>query len=96
MKETSFKWSNYFKPTPQNLQYLAVALKSILVTIASSAFVSGHETFAFWTLIVGALLDELSKFFHRVNEDAMKTVSVTFPQSMESEVEIKEEIKKPE
>ncbi len=95
MEQTTFKWSNYFKATPANLQYLTVALKTILVTIAASAYVSGNEKIAFWTLISGAVLDELAKFFHKVNEEAMKTVSLTFPKSMESEVEITTNTTKP-
>lgn len=95
MEATSFKWSNYLKPTPSNLQFLSVGLKSILVTIAGSVFFSGNEKMGFYILLAGAILDELSKFFAKVNDESMKTVSVTFPKSMESEVEVKEETVKP-
>lgn len=40
-----------------------------------------------------AALDELGKFFGHVNDEAMKTVSVTFPEKLADQVEIKEEIK---
>lgn len=56
----------------------------------------GMKSLPFGTLIFGAVLDELSKFFHKVNEDVMKTVSVTYPESIADQVEVKEETKKAE
>jgi len=87
---TSFKWGNYLKPTPANLQYLALGLKSILVTIAGATFFSGNEKVGFYILLFGAILDELSKFFAHVNEEAMKSVTVTFPDKLSDQVKVTE------
>lgn len=96
MDEMKFKWSNYFKPTPTNLQYFATSLKGLVVGFAGGAWIGGAPTWVPMTIgAVGLLLDELIKFFGRVNEEESKRViSVKVP--TQADVEVKDEIKKDE
>lgn len=67
MKEkVTFKWSNYFKPTPRNILYLVETLKGIVVGISVSSYINEHEKLAFYMLLSGAVLDSLAKFFSKV------------------------------
>jgi len=65
MKNISIR--NYFEPTPKNVKKWLLAIKSILATISVSAYVNGSEKVAFWILVGGACIDELTNLFS--NED---------------------------
>lgn len=65
----SIKWSNYFKPTPTNIQYLVEGMKGIVATASVSSFIAGSPEVAFWILISGEVLDFVSKFLSRVAND---------------------------
>lgn len=65
MKKISIK--NYFEPTPKNVKRWLLAIKSILATISVSAYVNGNEKVAFWILVGGACIDELTNLIS--NED---------------------------
>jgi hypothetical protein len=65
MKNISLR--NYFEPTPKNVKRWLLAIKSILATISVSAYVNGNEKVAFWILVGGAVIDELTNLFS--NED---------------------------
>ena len=65
MKKISLR--NYFEPTPKNVKRWLLAIKSILATISVSAYVNGSEKVAFWTLVGGACIDELTNLIS--NED---------------------------
>lgn len=51
---------NYFEPTPKNVKRWLLAIKSIIGTISVSAYVNGNEKVAFWILVGGACIDELT------------------------------------
>lgn len=95
-KEVEFHWSNYFKPTPINIQYFIEGIKGILGSIAVTSFVLKDETLSFWMLIAAGALDYLSKFFARVANDYKESITVEFPASMSDDVTVTSEIKKPE
>lgn len=61
--ETKAKLSNYFKPTPKNIQKWLLAIKAIIGTIAVSEFASGSPHVAFYLMLAGAILEEGSKLF---------------------------------
>ena len=65
MKKISIR--NYFEPTPKNVKKWLLAIKSILATISGAAYVNGNEKIAFWILVGGAVIDELTNLFS--NED---------------------------
>jgi len=64
---TNISLKNYFEPTPKNVKKWLLAIKSILATISVSAYVNGNEKIAFWILVGGAVIDELTNLFS--NED---------------------------
>ena len=68
-EKTTFSWKNYFKPTPDNLTYLASSLKGITIVIAGSAWASGNPHIGMIVMVTGAVLDELAKFFAKVSQD---------------------------
>lgn len=92
-EKTTFKWSNYFKPTPDNLQYLATGLKSITLLVGGSAYVMGNEKIGFFILLSGAVLDELSKFFARVSHDMKESIEIESTIKITHKVENDEENK---
>lgn len=65
MKNISIK--NYFEPTPKNVKKWLLAIKSILGTISGAAYVNGNEKVAFWILVGGAFIDELTNLFSNDN-----------------------------
>jgi hypothetical protein len=64
---TKISLKNYFEPTPKNVKKWLLAIKSILATISVSAYVNGNEKIAFWILVGGAVIDELTNLIS--NED---------------------------
>ncbi len=67
--KTTWSYKNYLKPTPDNIQYLVTALKTILLAVSGTVLANGNPVMAFWIMVGGAVLDELSKFFARVAHD---------------------------
>ena len=65
MKKISIKY--YFEPTPKNVKKWLLAIKSVLGTISVSAYVNGNEKIAFWILVGGAVIDELTNLFSNEN-----------------------------
>jgi hypothetical protein len=65
MKNISIK--NYFEPTPKNVKKWLLAIKSILAIISVSAYVNANEKIAFWILVGGAVIDELTNLFSNEN-----------------------------
>jgi hypothetical protein len=65
MKKISLR--NYFEPTPKNVKKWLLAIKSILATISVSAYVNGSEKVAFWILVGGACIDELTNLISNEN-----------------------------
>jgi hypothetical protein len=65
MKNISLR--NYFEPTPKNVKKWLLAIKSILGTISGAAYVNGNEKMAFWILVGGAFIDELTNLFSNDN-----------------------------
>jgi drug/metabolite transporter (DMT)-like permease len=60
--------SNYYKRTPKKLLRIMLAVKGIVLTASGSAYMSDHPNWAFWMLIAGAVLDELTKLFTDEND----------------------------
>lgn len=94
MTKVSFSWSNYFRATPKNLEYLAAALRRIVAVVAGvTVIMEADKWVPFAVLLAGAILDELKNFFAHAAEGEQETVSVTFPASMADDVEVKQETK---
>jgi hypothetical protein len=58
-----YGWKYYFAPTPKNVSRWMIALKGVLATVATTAFVEGNETFAFYLLLGTGLLNEFGQLF---------------------------------
>lgn len=94
----SFSWKNYFRPTPSNLQYISVSLRTIIGGIGGTTLVMEADKWVtFSILLAGFLLDEVIKFFGHINEEESKrVVSVEIPEEISGDVVVKDEIKKNE
>jgi len=64
---TNISLKNYFEPTPKNVKKWLLAIKSILATISGAAYVNGNEKIAFWILVGGACIDELTNLLSNDN-----------------------------
>ena len=64
---TNISLKNYFEPTPKNVNKWLLAIKSVLATISVSAYVNGNEKIAFWILVGGACIDELTNLLSNDN-----------------------------
>jgi len=64
---TNISLKNYFEPTPKNVKKWLLAIKSVLATISVSAYVNGNEKIAFWILVGGACIDELTNLLSKDN-----------------------------
>lgn len=92
MSNVKFSYRNYFKPTPENLQYISMSLRSIIGAIAGTTLVMEASKWVTGGILVsGFILDELIKFFGHVSEESKRVISVEV--DAKSEVEVKDEIK---
>jgi len=64
---TNISLKNYFEPTPKNVKKWLLAIKSILATVSGAAYVNGNEKIAFWILVGGACIDELTNLLSNDN-----------------------------
>lgn len=88
-----FSWSNYFRPTPTNLQRFATAMRAVIGGIAGTTLLMEADKYVtFGILLAGYLLDEMIKFFGQVNDEENKRV-ITVEVPAETEVEVKDEVK---
>lgn len=89
----SFSWSNYFKPTPKNLEKFMILIKVILAGIAGTALLNQHPYLSSYILLSAGILDHLAKFFAEINDDYVKTITTTItgPAEATSQIEVKTE-----
>ena len=52
---------NYSKPRSHKVKKIMMAVKSFLGTISVATYFTEHQNIAFWILVLGAALDEISK-----------------------------------
>jgi hypothetical protein len=95
MKNISFKWSNYTKPTPYNLQVLAGVMREFVTLIAGFGMIMElNKWLPIGVLTLGWILDKLKNFFaHVAHEGDIETVSVSYPAEMSDSIEVKQEDK---
>ncbi|RYD57301.1 MAG: hypothetical protein EOP56_08300 [Sphingobacteriales bacterium] len=67
--------NNYYKRTPKKLLKLMLAIKGILLAASGSAYMTNHPGLAFWMLVGGAALDELTKLFTDENNNSSGTAA---------------------
>lgn len=92
MNNVKFSYRNYFKPTPENLQYISISIRSIIGSIAGTTLImEANKWVTFGILLSGFILDELIKFFGHVSEESKRVISVEV--DAKSDVEVKDEIK---
>jgi hypothetical protein len=73
-----FAWSNYFRPTPVNLQYFATMIRGLFVLITGTTIVmEAGVTTNLLCLATGYLLDEAIKFLGRAAQDYQHDVTIT-------------------
>lgn len=92
--KVTFSWKNYFRPTPDNLQYFATGIRGLFVVITStSILMHAGEVINLACIATGYLLDELIKFFGRAAHDYALTVTET---TTTTQKETKIEVSAPE
>jgi len=95
MSDMKFSYRNYFKPTPENLQYISMSMRSIIGSIAGTTLImEANKWITFGVLLSGFILDELIKFFGHVSDDSKRVISVEV--DAKSEVQVTDEIKEAE
>lgn len=95
VKKMSFHWSNYTRPTPENLAMFVASIRRLVAVIAGFTVVmESNKWIPLGIIFVGALLDELKNFFAYAAAGEKEVVSVSFPSAVADQVEVKTEIKK--
>lgn len=95
-KETSFKWSNYTKPTPANLKMFMEFWKGLTVFITGLAvFQHANEYVSVGILVFGYLVDRLAKFFAYVEEHETQ-VTINIPGQVKDQISVETKEVKPE
>lgn len=85
--KTTFSWSNYARPTPRNLEYVATSLRRIIAVIAGTTLVVDANHWVTFSIILGgAILDELKNFFAHAAEGMQEEVTVTYPKEIADQV----------
>lgn len=83
----TFHWSNYFKPTLNNLQYWTEGIQGILALIAADQFfLNSRPEFAFYLMLAAGVLDKVSKFFAKVANDYRESVTVEYPAEIADQI----------
>lgn len=92
--KVTFSWRNYFRPTPKNLENFASSARRIVAVIAGTTIIMESSRWVpFGILLAGAVLDELKNFFAHAAEGDREVVSVSYPEEIAGQVEIKTETK---
>lgn len=87
--KTTFSWSNYARPTPRNLEYVATSLRRIIAVIAGTTLVVDANHWVTFSIILGgAILDELKNFFAHAAEGMQEEVTVTYPKEIADQVDV--------
>lgn len=95
-KDLGFHWSNYFRPTPTNLQYWTESIQAVLALVAADQFfLNSKPEFAFYLMLAAGVLDKVSRFFAKVASDYKEAITVEFPASMSDDVKVTSEIVPP-
>lgn len=94
-RNVSFKWSNYAKPTPKNLEFLFELFEDTLKLITGF---SVWEQAPVWVplsiLVFSFICGKLKKFFANIAiEGDQEEVKVTFPSTMSESVEVTQQTK---
>lgn len=87
-RETSFKWSNYTKPTPANLKMLMEFWKGLTVFITGlTIFEDADKWVSVGILVFGYIVDRLAKFFAYVEEHETQ-VTITIPGEVKDQINV--------
>lgn len=93
-QKVSFHWSNYVRPTPKNLEFMAASARRMVAVIAGiTVIMEANKWWPVAVIVLGALLDELKNFFAYVATGDKEVVSVSFPSEVADQIEIKQETK---
>jgi hypothetical protein len=68
-KNVSFKWSNYTKPTPANLERITSGIKDLLSGMSAISIVSEQYTLSLCMSICGVVLGQVIKFFASIAQE---------------------------
>lgn len=68
-KDVSFKWSNYTKPTPANLERIVGGIKDIFAGLAGITIVSEHYAVSLVLTVGIVVLGQLVKFFSSIVQE---------------------------
>ena len=58
----NYKLSNYFEPSPKNIQRWILLIKGIIATVGGATYFTSHKDAAFFIMLAGGILDQLSNF----------------------------------
>lgn len=93
-EKVTFSWRNYTKATPRNLEYIASSARRIIAVVAGTTIImDSNHWVPFGILLAGTVLDELKNFFAHVAEGDREVVSVSYPEEIADQVNIKTETK---
>lgn len=64
MRKIKFGFGGRGLPIPWKVQKIVDSLKYLLGIVSGAEFIIGNPSIAFWILLSGAFMDELSKYFY--------------------------------
>lgn len=84
MPRTTFKWSNYTKPTPRNLLGFVSSIRRIMGGLSATTVIMEANPAVPATLIITMMVvDEVKNFFAMVNDDVTETAVAEMPSGKE-------------
>lgn len=94
MKNVTFAWSNYTRPTPKNLEFIFELLEDTLKLITGFSIWEKAEAWVPLSILVFAFVcGKFKKFFATIAHGDQDTVSVSYPSELSDQVEVKQESK---
>ena len=71
--EVSFKWGNYLRPTPVNLERLSSAIRDAILGLGTVAVVNDYKWLSAGIMVSGIILNQFVKFFASVKDEQKAT-----------------------
>lgn len=93
MKDVSFSWRNYAKPTPKNLEFVFELLEDTLKFVtAFSVWEKADPWIPISILTFAFICGKMKKFFASAAQGQQEVVTVKFPSQMADHVEVSQDI----
>lgn len=89
MSEMNFKWSNYLKTTPKNVERILKSIRRLYLTVTGGTILANAPEWVTLTVLIsGAIVEELSNFVGSIAMETEEQVVVKYPQGLADQINV--------